>query len=580
MREAGGVRRLLGRWLGVLGVLVAPPSALLPPPAGAQAPADSLVYRAFDLEAAGKPREAAPLFRRALRGSDPSNALLGLERVNAELGWQDSTLVVVEGLIGERPKDALLRVIKLRTLDAMGRDSLARAAFERWAADVPNDPHPYREYARVLLQKGRAPAADSVVRRAQQALGSTKALQLEVAQLRAALGMWVASAQAWRPALAAAPYLDQAATYALRPTPVAVRDSVRGLLLAPPVDPGARLALAGLEAAWGSAADGWAAIRDLPADSAGAAAFREFGERAEREGRWILARDAYAAALRWRRDPALALRAANAAVESGDPAGALRLAPLDDVGADSARAAEHYVPLYARAYALLGRPLAAEKLVESFDRFFSPGSRARLSRQVAYGWVRTGDVTRARAALGEAGGDGDSSETAGWLALYEGDLKTARALLRRGGESTAELALALGLVARVRADSAPALGQAFLALARGDTAGAATRFESVAQSVPDAASLLLATAARLRQATRDEAGALALFRRVVESHADAPEAPAAALELARAHLRRGETAAAIVRLEELIVKYPDSALLPQARRALEEARGTIPKSNP
>lgn len=571
---------MTGMFLVALAVLLAPPTSLLPPPAGAQAPSDSLVHRAFDLEAAGKPREAAPLFRRALRGSDPSNALLGLERVHAELGWQDSTLKVVEEMIPERPRDAMLRIIKLRTLDALGRDSLARAAFEAWAVAAPRDPQPFREYARVLLQKGRPAAADSVVRRAQLALGSTKDLQLEVAQLRAALGLWVASAEAWRPALAAAPYLDMAATYALRPTPVATRDTVRRILLAPPVEPGARLALAGLEAAWGSAADGWAAIRDLPADSGGAAAFREFGERAEREGRWILARDAYAAALRWRREPGLALRAANAAVESGDPAAALRLVLLDDAGTDSARAAEHYVPLHARALALLGRPLAAEKLVHAYDRFLSPGARARLSRQVAYGWVRTGDVTRARAALGESGADGDSSETAGWLALYEGDLKTARALLRRGGESTAELALALGLVARMKLDSARTLGQGFLALARGDTAGAAAQLEAVAAELPEAASLLLATAAQLRRARGDDAGAIALWRRVAEQHAEAPEAPAAALELARAHLKRGEHAAAVARLEGMILEYPESALLPQARRELEQARGNIPKSGP
>ncbi|HYD51356.1 MAG TPA: hypothetical protein VEA99_01965, partial [Gemmatimonadaceae bacterium] len=277
---------------------------------------------------------------------------------------------------------------------------------------------------------------------------------------------------------------------------------------------------------------------------------------------------------------AIALRAATAAVESGDPAAALELAPLADAGADSAVAAEQLVPLHARALALLGRPLVAEQLVQAYDRFFTPGARARLARQVAFGWVRTGDMMRARRALVDAGADGDSSETAGWLALYEGNLKTARLLLRRGGESTPELALALGLVARLPGDSARAVGQAFLTLAKGDTARAARLFEEAATASPAGASLLLATAAQLHQARRDEASAVALWSRLVERHGDSPEAPAAELEWARALRRRGDAAGAAARLEHLILTHPASALLPQARRELELVRQTIPGATP
>lgn len=543
--------------------------------AHAQQGVDSLTLRAMELENSGKYREAVPLYRAGLRGAEPANALLGLERVYAELGWQDSLFAPLDSLIAARPRESLFRTVRLRTLDMLGRESLARTSFEEWTRVVPGDPSPYREYARILLERNRTNAADSVVRRAQLALGSTKDLQLEVAQLRAALGMWVASAAAWRPALVASPYLDQAAVYALRPTPAPVRDSVRQVLLAPPAQAGPRLALAGLEGAWGSAADGWAALRDLPLDSLSAAAWTSYGERAEGEGRWILAREAFTAALRWRRTPELALRGATAALESGDPAAALALVPLSDAP-DSATAAEAQVPVRARALSLLGRPLDAERLVQAYDRFFTPGARARLSRVVAFGWVRTGDVTRARAALVQAGADGDSSEAGGWLALYEGDLKAARVLLRRGGESTPELALALGLVARLRGDTARAVGQAFLALARGDSVEAAARFESAAGASPLAASLLLSTAAQLRAARKDAAGASALWQRVLSEYADSPEAPGAELELARALRRKGDAAGAAARLEHLILTYPRSSLVPQARRELELAKQNIP----
>jgi hypothetical protein len=190
--------------------------------------------------------------------------------------------------------------------------------------------------------------------------------------------------------------------------------------------------------------------------------------------------------------------------------------------------------------------------------------------------VRAGQTARARAALSAAGADGDSSDAAGWLALYDGDLKTARGLLRSGTESSPELALAMGLVARVRADSAPTVGQAFLALARGDSSLAARRFAEAAPRTPEAASLLLLVAARLHVARGEDAEALLLWRRVADGYAATPEAPEAELEWARVLLKRGELAAGVARLEHMILTYPQSALVPQARRELEAARRGIP----
>ncbi|MDQ3949552.1 MAG: hypothetical protein M3282_04325, partial [Gemmatimonadota bacterium] len=249
----------------------------------AQQTADTLTfYRALELEGAGKYREAAPLFRAALRVGSPVNALLGLERVYAELGWADSLLVVVESLVVRHPREETIRSVQLRTLQALGRDVDIERAVDRWAKQSPGDPAPYREHARLLLQRGRATAAAEVIERARQTVGTAKDLELEVAQVRAAMGQWESSAEAWRAALARAPYLEQAAVYALVPTPAARRDSVRRIFLAPPVNPAARLALAGLEASWGSPREGWLALRELRVDSLSAVAWLEFGERAER----------------------------------------------------------------------------------------------------------------------------------------------------------------------------------------------------------------------------------------------------------------------------------------------------------
>ena len=66
---------------------------------------------------------------------------------------------------------------------------------------------------------------------------------------------------------------------------------------------------------------------------------------------------------------------------------------------------------------------------QQIEKRLAPGVRNSLTRTIAWGWVRTGNMTRARATLSATGAEGDSSDAAGWLALYEGNLKTARTLL-------------------------------------------------------------------------------------------------------------------------------------------------------
>jgi len=541
------------------------------------ASADSVAfYRALDLEGAGKFREAAVLFRQALRGPSAVSALLGLERAYAELHMTDSLLPPLDSLIRQHPKEPIYRAVQLRSFQLLGRDADLRASFERWVRDVPRDATPYREYSRLLLQRGNARQADSVLLRARQELGGTGDLQLEVAQSQAAMGQWEESAKAWRGALANAPYLEQAAAYSLTPAPPANRDAIRATFFAPPVLVGARRALATLESAWGSPANGWLALRDLPPDSASASAWLDFAQRAEAEERWTHAREALASVLRWRQTPDVALRAAIAALNSGDPGGALTLAPLTTGGADSARVARTLLPVHVRALAALGRPASAERLVASYERWLTPTSRAALARSIAFGWVRVGDMSRARGALTDAGPDADSSDAAGWLALYSGDIKSARRLLRTGADASPELALALGLVARTKADTAPMLGQTFLLLARADTGRAALLMVQTSDQMPELASLLLYTAGQLRAAQGDDSQATALWTRVVEQYAMSPEAPAAELDWARALKRRGDAAGASRRLEHLILTYPQSALVPQARRDLELLRNNIP----
>ena len=538
---------------------------------------DQQYMSAMELEQEGKFRDAAAAYRKAI-GTHGASALLGLERVYAEIGLSDSLLPVLDSVIAADPREPLYRSALLRTHRFAGRSDAMRAAFERWAKDAPGDAAPYREYSRLLLQDGRAAEADTILQRAQRALGSTRDLETEMAQLRAATGQWELSTQSWRAAVRGAPYLEQAAVFALSPAPVATRVAVRRVLSAPPAEVSARRLLAALELGWGSPRDAWQALRTLPPDSLAAAAWRDFGERAENSGAWLTARDAFAAVHHWRPSAAAAVRAGHAALNGNNPESALELATVAEALEDSTQAAQSSVPLRVRALTLLARPAEAEAAVAAYERWLPADVRISLLRSVALGWVRAGDVTRARTALASAGTE-DDDPAAGWIALYEGDLITARRVMRASSDLAPGGVTALAILARTSAPRSALLGRAFLALARGDSTAAGRYLVLAADSLPDAASVLLATAAHISAAQRNDAAAIALWRTILERHSATPEAAEADLLWARLLRRSGDSAGAIARLEHLILNYPASALVPQARRELELARGGIPSTS-
>ncbi|HEX3158430.1 MAG TPA: hypothetical protein VHQ45_07915 [Gemmatimonadaceae bacterium] len=551
--------------------------AVVPSASSAQ---DTALGQASALETAGTLREAAAAYREAVREGAVSSGVLGLERVYAELGWTDSLLPALDSLIRAHPHDETLRTVQLRSLQRAGREPEARAAWERWTRRDATDPMPYRQYARILLDAGRTAAADSVLRAAQGALGSGRQVALELAQLRATMGLWAASAQSWREALDAAPYLDQATIYALRPAPDSARAAIRRALAAPPVAPGARRALATLSLLWGDPAGGWAAIRDLPPTDSSAAVWVEFGDRAAESQAWLVARDAYVAALAHHQSPEIAARGAAAALAGGDAASALaiveraleRALERTGQGSEGGEGGE-LLTVHVRALSALGRPADAERVVRRAGAL-PPDASAVAERELALAWARAGDLPAARQALQRAGAD-PQDEAYGWLALYAGDLATARRLLRYTDEQSPEALAARALLVRTRVDSAPKVGEAFLLLARGDRRAAAGRFAEAATLIPDAAPALIATAARLQAEGGDLASAAAHWGAILERWPAAPEAAEADLAWARALRAAGDTAAATQRLEHLILTYPQSALVPQARRELDLARPSV-----
>ena len=173
MTSADGARRRapLRAWRWACAAVVALSLAAAPRGLAAQELSPALV-RAMALEDSGRSREAATAYRAAAARADGEElvaALLGLERVSAELGEPDSLLAALDPALRRKPADAVLRSIQLRALGGAQREPEARAAFEAWRRAAPGEVAPYREYARLLLQAGRVPAADTVLQLAGRA---------------------------------------------------------------------------------------------------------------------------------------------------------------------------------------------------------------------------------------------------------------------------------------------------------------------------------------------------------------------------------------------------------------------------
>ena len=528
---------------------------------------DTLVLRALDLEER-KPREAAALYRRAFVGAGMMPALLGLERVYTALGMVDSLLPLIQGAVRQDPRSGVVRSVQLRTLTALQRDDELSAAFRDWVRAAPGEAAPFKEYARLLLENGRSSAADSVLTVAARMVRDPRDFSAELAQVASAQRMWHEAARRWRETLTQTPQLYQAAVFSLTLANAAGRDSVRTVLLAAPIWLPARRALASLELAWSKPREAWLAFAGIRADADAVVAWREFADEADARSMPVASREAWTAIYRQTRDPASALRAADAALLSGEAASALRLASAAQASLTPPLGLRDAVPVRLRAMAALGNAEEALALVDSVRQKVVPIQLQMLERELMWAWLRVGDAARSRPFVVRL----DEDEATALLAIYDGDLEKARLALRNADASNTLLLLPRALLSRTTMPTSTALGAAFTALARRDTAAALTQLLGTVNDVGDAAPLVLAMAARLLTATANDARAVPIWTRIVTEYSTSPEAPEGDLEWARAALRARDGTMAIARLEHLLLTYPTSALAPQARRELDAAR--------
>src|SRR6266576_3898660 len=504
------------------------------------------IGQGFELERAGQYDQAAAIYLATLR-ADPTNlsALLGLERVLPPINRLGELLPAAQRAAAASPSNVALRGVLLRTYVALNEPDSGRAVALRWAAAAPGDEAPYREWAMALEDAHRHGPARDVLLLGRRALGRPGAFGIELAELSQLAGElllnWGQPLRAWavfEPSVAT-PSAD--ATFAAR-----------------------RFAdLAG--------------ARSTPdARRARALALARYADLAPEVG---------GAAARARAD------AARAFIEAGDRVAARavleRVAQDSNAPPDAQRLAQRAV-----VEALIEggqRNEAAQQLATNAR--LSPDDRASLRLQLVRARIAAGELDRADTELAR-----DSSVEAlalqGWIALYRGRLREAQRLFLAAGpyagdqRDAVDRTTMVALLQRVPDDSFPEPGSALSLLARGDSlrAVAALRLaaarlatgESGGGGRPDL--LLLAGRVAARLDTVQQGTALALFDEVVSTGGQGAAAPAAELEWARLLERRAQTAEAIRHLEHLILTYPGSAVVPEARRELERAKGAIPRS--
>jgi len=156
---------------------------------------------------------------------------------------------------------------------------------------------------------------------------------------------------------------------------------------------------------------------------------------------------------------------------------------------------------------------------------------------------------------------------------------TAAGPFAGGRTEAARRASRIALLQSVQVERLPSLGAALRALATGDTTAGVRQLLDAAATLPPAegGAAILLVAAEAESARGRTEQARQLFDRVVAAR-NAASAPAALLGLARLSLQQGAPADAVAALEALIIDYPDSAHVPEARRLLDAARGAVPST--
>jgi tetratricopeptide (TPR) repeat protein len=556
--------------------------------------AQDLMARAFDLERRGSYEEAARVYRSILttRAGD-LGALLGLERSLTPINRLSAMLPEARRAIAQSPVPLPAYSIALRVYAAAGLyDSLPTLA-GRWSAAAPGDESPFREWASAALQNRDRVTARVAYRTGRERLGRPDALAAEMAQLAIAEQDWDLAAREWVRAAEQLPGYRTSAGTALAQAPETARAGVLQRLDGLRSGEAARIAV-DLRVRWGDPLGGFTQLLGAmpPQPGQQIELLQAFLEQA-RHGDTPSYRRAQALALealgeRWSTPAQQArfrLDAARAYAEAGDLVESRRLLTLvaGDTSSNRQVAADAEETLLDLLVKEGNLEEAARHLAEA-ERSLGVDEFLRLRLGIAMGFAASGSTDRARALLA-ADSTVEASALRGWIQLFGGDLKGAVEQWQEAGPFAGTRAEAtyrasvLAMLQRIEGDSAPVLGGAFQLLARGDTLAAARAFETAAGQAPidRGGAEMLERSGELYRIVGNASEAERLLRAAI--HPGAPGASAAALlELGRLFAEAGRPDAAVTELERLVLEYPTSALVPQARRLLDELRNAVPST--
>lgn len=551
------------------------------------------ISRAFELERRGEYAAAADAYR-AVLGARPADAaaLLGLERVLVPLNRPGDLLPEARAAVAANPTSSVVYGVALRAWAAADEPDSIRAVAGRWAELSPTDEAPYREWGAAALSRRDHQGAVEAYTQGRERLQRPDALAAEMAQLAMMDGKYTEALREWVAAVRRLPGYRLSAVAGLAQAPASIRPELLRAL-AREDDLIARRMEAELRVRWGDPVGGLdALIAALPDErrtslDALLGLIDQLRTQQTPEGRLALARGLEEVANRSTDSerPRLRLEAARAYTTAGDRDAARRM--LSGLAAD--RGAPGAVAAGASA-ALIQVLIGEGRLDEAAGRLAETGPALShddlesLRLRLVGGWLKAGNLSRADSALG-SDSTVEALALAGKIRLFQGDLAGAVERLRRAGpyagdreEATNRTAL-LALLQPIERDSLPALGRAMLQLEQGDTSHATAALEDVARGLPagGGGAELSFLAGRLAAATGNAADAERLFRAAADREAPGT-APAAELALGELFLSQDRSSDAITQLEHLILTYPESALVPQARRRLDQVRGAVPKT--
>src|SRR6266566_346240 len=488
--------------------------------------------------------------------------------------------------------------LALRTYAALNEGDSLEAAALRWAASAPLSDAPYREWGLALVDHRMWDDARRAYLTGRQPLGGEGTLAIELAELEQRAGNWEASAREWARAVMRSPDAAPNAASQLSESPAPLHERIVRALTGPEARPRVRRIAAELLLTWGQPAQAWSVFEPTLSDSDAQGSLRRFADLAgtlttpEAHRVRGLALTRWADLVPWPLAARARAEAVRELLEAGDRVAARHV--LEGLATDSTAPTDaHSVAQSALLQVLIadgGVQLdVAEKQLADPNTRLSADDRAALRLALARARIARGELDRATAALGD-----DSSVTAvaqrGWIALYRGDLKGAMESFRLAGPYATDRAAAtdrtgmMALLQRVQEESSPELGAALLTLARGDSTNAVAGLRRAAARLPEQGGrlevLLLAGQVAAQKGGEQEVTAVALFEEIVRAGVEGGGAapPAAELDWARLLVRAGRSGEAIPHLEHLILTYPSSAVVPEARRELERAKGAIPKS--